>query len=89
MAFLSNLRIRRKLLLALAPRALMAIVAALYSSIESKVIDSWYTDLIDKDLSALRSLTEAQAAVSELAVSTLSSLLLRSYFSSRSSAKTR
>jgi two-component system, sensor histidine kinase and response regulator len=61
MGFLSNLKIRRKLLIALAPLALMVIVAALYSSTESRMIDTAYTQLIDKDVRALRSLTEAQA----------------------------
>src|SRR5262249_20582590 len=61
MGFLSNLKIRRKLLIALTPLTAMVVVAALYSSIESKVGDTWYSDLIDKDMAALRSLTEARA----------------------------
>jgi two-component system, sensor histidine kinase and response regulator len=61
MGFLSNLKIRRKLLIALAPLALMVIVAALYSSIESKMIDTAYTELIDKDVKALQTVIEARA----------------------------
>jgi signal transduction histidine kinase/CheY-like chemotaxis protein len=61
MGFLSNLKIRRKLLIALAPLALMVVVAALYSSIESKIIDTAYSELIDKDVKALQSVIEARA----------------------------
>ena len=61
MGFLSNLRIRPKLLVALAPLAVMVVVAALYSSIQSKTIDSAYTELIGKDVKALHSVIEARA----------------------------
>jgi len=61
MGFLSNLKIRPKLLIALAPLALMAVVAALYSSIESKAIDTRYSDLITNDEHALSNLTYARA----------------------------
>ena len=61
MGFLSNLRIRPKLLIALAPLALMAVAAAIYSSIESKTIDTKYSDLISKDERALSNLTYARA----------------------------
>jgi PAS domain S-box-containing protein len=61
MSYLANRKLRPKLLTALAPLAAMVVVAALYSSIESKMIDAWYSELINKDLSALRSLTEARA----------------------------
>src|SRR6516162_2892964 len=54
--FLSNLKIRRKLLIALAPLAAMVVVAALYSSIQSRMIDTAYTELIDKDVKALHNL---------------------------------
>ena len=60
MGFLSNLRIRPKLLLALAPLAMMVVVAALYSSIQSRKIDTAYTDLMDKDLSVLQELNDAR-----------------------------
>lgn len=61
MGFLANQKLRFKLLIALAPLALMVIVAALYSSIESKRIDTWYSDLITHDVTALQDLTAAQA----------------------------
>jgi len=59
--FFTNLKLRRKLLLAMAPLALMVLVAGVYSSIESKTIDTWYSDLIDTDVKALRSITEARS----------------------------
>src|SRR5580698_2064678 len=58
---LANLKLRRKLLLAMAPLALMVIVAGVYSSFESKTIDTWYSNLIDTDVKGLRSLTEARS----------------------------
>jgi len=61
MGFLSNLKIRPKLLIALAPLALMAIVAAVYSSIESKAIDTRYSQLISNYMRALSQLTYARA----------------------------
>jgi hypothetical protein len=61
MSYLANRKLRSKLLIALAPLAVMVVVAALYSSTESKVIDTWYSELINHDASALRSLTEARA----------------------------
>ncbi|HXR34559.1 MAG TPA: histidine kinase dimerization/phospho-acceptor domain-containing protein, partial [Candidatus Binataceae bacterium] len=48
-------------MIALAPLALMVVVAALYSSIESKTIDSWYSALLGKDVKTLRSVTQARA----------------------------
>ena len=50
---LANLKIRKKLLVALLPLGLMVLAATLYSSIEMVRIDSWYTDLIDRDVQAL------------------------------------
>ena len=38
----------------------MVIVAVLYSSIEMAKIDTWYSDLIDKDVRALQNLTVAR-----------------------------
>ena len=61
MSFLANRRIRSKLLIALAPLALMVILAALYSSIESERIDTWYSILIDHEMTALQEITAAQA----------------------------
>ena len=60
MDFLANLRLRRKLLIAMAPLAVMVVVAGLYSSIESKRIDIWYSNLIHNDIKTLRSVTAAR-----------------------------
>jgi signal transduction histidine kinase/DNA-binding response OmpR family regulator/HPt (histidine-containing phosphotransfer) domain-containing protein len=61
MGLLANLKLRRKLLVAMAPLAVMVIIAGVYSSIESKMIDTWYTKLLDGEVEALRSMTEARA----------------------------
>jgi signal transduction histidine kinase/DNA-binding response OmpR family regulator/HPt (histidine-containing phosphotransfer) domain-containing protein len=49
------------LLIAMAPLVIMVILAGVYSSIESKRIDASYSGLLDKDVRALRSLTEARS----------------------------
>ena len=59
--FLENLKLRRKLLVAMAPLALMVIVAGLYSSRESKQIDTHYSQLLSQDVGALQDLTDAKA----------------------------
>jgi signal transduction histidine kinase/DNA-binding response OmpR family regulator len=61
MGFLTNLRLRRKLLIAMAPLALMVLVAGVYSSFESNTIDTRYSALIDNQVEALRSVGEARA----------------------------
>ena len=61
MGFLTNLRLRRKLLIAMAPLALMVVVAGVYSSFESKTIDTRYSELIDNQVEALRNVGEARA----------------------------
>jgi two-component system sensor histidine kinase/response regulator len=53
MALLANLKLRRKLMGALAPLAVMVILAGLYASYESKQIDTSYSQLINADLKAL------------------------------------
>src|SRR5579862_5135705 len=53
MGLLANLKLRRKLLIAMAPLAVMAILAGLYSSIQSKRIDTWYSQLIDNEVKAV------------------------------------
>ena len=58
-----NLKIRRKLLIAMAPLAFMVIVAGLYASMESKRIDMRYSELLDRDVATLQRLTQAQAEV--------------------------
>jgi signal transduction histidine kinase/DNA-binding response OmpR family regulator/HAMP domain-containing protein len=59
--FLENLKLRRKLLVAMAPLALMVIVAGLYSSRASKQIDTHYSQLLSQDVGALQDLTDAKA----------------------------
>jgi len=61
MGLLANFKIRTKVLVALLPLAVMVIVAALYSSIAMKSIDTRYSDLLDKDVKALQDLTAARA----------------------------
>ena len=61
MGLLANLKLRRKLLIALVPLAIMVIVAGAYSSIQSKRIDTWYSDLIDTQVEGLRSVSEARS----------------------------
>ena len=61
MGFLANLRLRRKFLVAMAPLALMVVAAGVYSSVESKRIDTWYSELIDNQMKALRYVDEARA----------------------------
>ena len=61
MGAFKNLRLRRKLLIAMAATRLMVLVAGVYSSIESKMIDGWYSVLIDDQVEALRNVGEARA----------------------------
>jgi hypothetical protein len=61
MNVLANYRIRTQLLIALLPLALVVTGAALYSSIQMKKIDDWYSSLIEKNVKALQSLTVANA----------------------------
>ncbi len=61
MGFFANLRLRRKLLIAMVPLALMVVAAGVYSSVESKTIDAWYSALIDTQVKALRSVGDARA----------------------------
>ena len=59
--FLENLKLRRKLLVAMAPLALMVIIGGMYSSWASKQIDARYTQLLNRDVDALQDLTDAKA----------------------------
>ena len=61
MGLFSNLKLRRKLLIALFPLVLMVVLAVLYSSIQIKKIDSAYSTVISNDVSALRALTDARS----------------------------
>ncbi len=61
MALLPNLRLRRKLLVAMVPLVLMVVAAGVYSSFETKMIDTWYSELIANQVEALRNVGEARA----------------------------
>jgi signal transduction histidine kinase/DNA-binding response OmpR family regulator/HPt (histidine-containing phosphotransfer) domain-containing protein len=61
MGLLANLKLRRKLLIAMAPLAVMAILAGLYFSIQSKKIDTWYSQLIDNDVKAVHHIDTARS----------------------------
>ncbi len=61
MGLLANQRVRSKLLIALAPLAVMVVLAALYSSVGIKKIDTLYTRLLDRDVQAVRDLSQARA----------------------------
>jgi signal transduction histidine kinase/DNA-binding response OmpR family regulator/HPt (histidine-containing phosphotransfer) domain-containing protein len=57
----TNLRLRRKLLIAMLPLALMVVAAGVYSSIESKTIDTRYSALIEDQVEALKDVGQARA----------------------------
>src|SRR5215831_6783451 len=61
MGLLANLKLRRKLLLAMAPLAVMVIIAGVYSSVRSSMIDTWYTALIDNEVKAGDHIDNARA----------------------------
>src|SRR5277367_3396042 len=61
-----NLKLRRKLLIAMIPLAAMVIMAGVYSSIESKSIDTLYSSLINREVAALRDVTEARGHTNRL-----------------------
>ncbi|MFY9733473.1 MAG: response regulator [Candidatus Acidiferrales bacterium] len=61
MGIFTNLRLRRKLLIAMVPLALMVIVAGVYSSFETNTIDARYSALINNQVEALRSVGEGRA----------------------------
>ncbi|PYX41038.1 MAG: hypothetical protein DMG81_04770, partial [Acidobacteria bacterium] len=53
MGLLANLKLRRKLMGALAPLAVMIIAAALFASYEIKQIDALHSKLINNEIKAL------------------------------------
>src|SRR6516225_6382630 len=61
MGLLANLKLRRKLLLAMAPFAVRVIIAGVYSSVRSSMIDTWYTALIDNEVKAGDHIDNARA----------------------------
>jgi signal transduction histidine kinase/DNA-binding response OmpR family regulator/HPt (histidine-containing phosphotransfer) domain-containing protein len=68
MGLLANLKIRTKVFLALLPLAVMVVVAVLYSSIEIKQIDSWYSGLLGRDINVLQKLTAARTLSSQFSL---------------------
>ena len=60
MGLLANFKLRTKVLVASLPLVVMVIVAALYASIEMDRIDTWYSNLIGRDVKALHNLTTAR-----------------------------
>jgi signal transduction histidine kinase/DNA-binding response OmpR family regulator/HPt (histidine-containing phosphotransfer) domain-containing protein len=61
MGLLANLKLRQKLLIAMSPLAVMAILAGLYSSIQGKRIDAWYSQLIDSEVKAVHEIDAARS----------------------------
>jgi signal transduction histidine kinase/DNA-binding response OmpR family regulator len=68
MGWLTNLKIRRKLFLALVPLVAMVVLAALYSSTQSRRIDAGYSNLISRDAKTLQSLSVARAHANRIAL---------------------
>src|SRR5437763_16987882 len=63
MGLLANLKLRKKLLVALTPLIVMVVAAGLYSSIEAKRIDTWYSRLIDNDIKSVCKMDAARSLV--------------------------
>src|SRR5437660_5264202 len=63
MGLLANLKLRKKLLVALTPLIVMVVAAGLYSSIEAKRIDTWYSRLIDNDIKSVYKMDAARSLV--------------------------
>jgi len=60
MGLLANLKLRKKLLVALTPLAIIVVLAGLYSSYESKQIDAWYSQLINNEITAVHDVEVAR-----------------------------
>ena len=63
MGLLANLKLRKKLLVALTSLIVMVVAAGLYSSIEAKRIDAWYSLLIDNEIKSVYSINAARSLV--------------------------
>jgi len=61
MGVLANFKIRTKVLIALLPLAIMVVVAALYASIEIKIIDTAYSNLLENETKSYQQMTLARA----------------------------
>jgi two-component system sensor histidine kinase/response regulator len=68
MNILANLKLRRKVLIAMAPLVVVVIFATLYSAIKNRTIYSSYSYLIDKDINMLLNLSSARALSNRYAV---------------------
>jgi hypothetical protein len=60
MGLLANFKLRRKLLVALTRLVLMVIFAGSYASLQSKQIDTWYSNLIENELKAVENVNAAR-----------------------------
>jgi len=63
MGLLANLKLRRKLLVALTPLVVMVVAAGLYSSIQAKRIDTSYSQLIDNEIKSVYSIDAVRSLV--------------------------
>ena len=63
MGLLANLKLRKKLLVALTPLIVMVVAAGLYSSIEANRIDTWYSLLIDNEIKSVSNIDAARSLV--------------------------
>src|SRR6266571_3100206 len=63
MGLLANLKLRKKLLVALMPLIVMVMVAGLYSSVEAKRIDTWYSLLINNEMKSVYNIDAARSLV--------------------------
>ena len=61
MRLLANLKLRKRLFVALAPVAAMVIFAGIYASFESEEIDTWYSWLIDHEIKAVDNVNQARS----------------------------
>jgi two-component system sensor histidine kinase/response regulator len=61
MGILANLKLRRKLLLAMVPLVLMVVIAGTYASIEIRLIDNWYTELVDHEMHSVHQIDMARS----------------------------
>src|SRR6516164_11308585 len=60
MGLLANLKLRKKLLVALTP---LVVVAGLYSSIQAQRIDTWYSQLIDNEYKSVQNIDSTRSLV--------------------------
>jgi signal transduction histidine kinase/DNA-binding response OmpR family regulator/HPt (histidine-containing phosphotransfer) domain-containing protein len=63
MGLLANLKLRKKLLVALTPLVVMVVVAGLYSSLQTKRIDAWYSQLIGNEFKSVQNIDAARTLV--------------------------